>query len=66
MTVNCWEGSGTLLVKLYDECHAKIDLFKVQKIGNFLVFKIVKNLLLRSGLSLLCKGTLLWKVSQIL
>ena len=25
----------------YDECHVKIDLFEVQKIGNFLVFKIV-------------------------
>ncbi len=25
----------------YDECHAKIDLFEVKKIGNFLVFKMV-------------------------
>ncbi len=27
--------------KIYDECHAKIDLYKVKKIGNFLVLKIV-------------------------
>ena len=26
---------------IYDECHAKNDLFKVKKIGKFLVFKIV-------------------------
>ncbi len=25
----------------YDECHAKIDLFEVEKIGHFSVFKIV-------------------------
>ena len=27
--------------KIIDKCHAKIDLFKVKKIGNFLVFKMV-------------------------
>ncbi len=27
-----------------DECHAKIDLFEVKKIGKFLVFQIVQNL----------------------
>ncbi len=25
----------------YDECHTKIDLFEVKKIGKFSVFKIV-------------------------
>ncbi len=29
---------------LYDECHAKIDLFKVKKIVNFSLFKIVSTL----------------------
>ena len=28
-------------IPIYDECQAKIDLFKVKKIGKFLVFKIV-------------------------
>ena len=27
-----------------DECHAKIDLFEVRKIGKFLVLKIMQNL----------------------
>ncbi len=31
--INCIERN--------DECHAKIDLFEVKKIGNFMVFKIV-------------------------
>ncbi len=30
---------------VHDECHAKIELFEVKKIGNFLVLKIVQNLL---------------------
>ncbi len=28
----------------YDECHAKIDLFEVEKIGHFSLIKIVQNL----------------------
>ena len=32
---------NAISVFAYDECHAKIDLFEVEKFGNFSVFKFV-------------------------
>ncbi len=35
---NCFTVTGKR--STHDKCHAKIDLFEIKKIGNFLVFKI--------------------------
>ena len=56
---------SSLLLGINDECHAKVDLFKVKKIGKFLVFKIVLILFYSKQSHILVFGIKLTRNSSI-